>query len=99
MKKVFSKIQREIAYYRTLITHPKTPRLSRWLLIAAIAYFLSPIDLIPDGIPILGQLDDLLIVPGLIFAALALVPKSVKQECREMRRTLEESTAGTANRP
>ncbi len=82
VKRIIEKIKKELAYYRALLTHPRTPRLSRWLLAAAIAYFLSPIDLIPDAIPILGQLDDLLIVPGLIYAALAFIPPSVKKECR-----------------
>jgi len=57
--------------------------MSRWLLGAATAYLVSPIDIIPDFIPILGQLDDLLIVPILIYAALAFIPASVKAECRE----------------
>lgn len=82
MRELFKRVKSEIAYYQVLLAHPKTPKISRWLLVAAIAYVLSPIDLIPDGIPILGQLDDLLIVPVLIWAALALIPASVKQECR-----------------
>lgn len=83
MRKMLKKVKREIAYYRALLTHPRTPRISKWLLGGAIAYFVSPIDLIPDGIPILGQLDDLLIVPTLISAALAFIPTSVKAECRK----------------
>ena len=43
----------------------------------AMAYALSPIDLIPDFIPILGVLDDLVIVPGLIWLALMFIPKDV----------------------
>jgi len=82
MKRLFQRIGREINYYRALIKHPRTPRISRWLIAAAIAYFISPIDLIPDGIPILGQLDDLIIVPTLIYAALAFIPAEVKAECR-----------------
>lgn len=82
VKRIVEKAKRELAYYRAILCHPKTPRIARWLLAGAIAYLLSPIDLIPDGIPILGQLDDLLIVPGLICGALALVPRSVKEECR-----------------
>jgi uncharacterized membrane protein YkvA (DUF1232 family) len=66
-----------------LMIHPKTPKLSRWLIGGAIAYLLSPIDLIPDWIPVLGQLDDLLIVPLLIWAALVIIPSSVKKECRD----------------
>jgi len=83
VRKMLKKVKREIAYYRALLTHPRTPRISKWLLGGAIAYFVSPIDLIPDGIPILGQLDDLLIVPTLISAALAFIPTSVKAECRK----------------
>lgn len=82
MKKALDRIKREIAYYRALFVHPGTPRISRWLLGLAIAYFVSPVDIIPDFIPVLGQLDDLLIVPGLIYAALALIPARVKDECR-----------------
>jgi len=48
----------------------------------AIAYLVSPVDIIPDFVPILGQLDDLFIVPGMIYAALAFIPASVKAECR-----------------
>ena len=72
-----------LAYYRALFTHPRTPKVSRWLRGGATAYLVSPIDIIPDFIPILGQLDDLLIVPSLIYAALAFIPASVKAECRE----------------
>ena len=73
--------RKEIAYYRALITHTQTPKIPRWLLGIAIAYFLSPIDLIPDAIPILGQLDDLVIVTILVCGALALIPNNVKVEC------------------
>ena len=79
----FAKAKRELAYYRALLAHPRTPTISRCLLAGAIAYFVSPIDLIPDFIPVFGQLDDLLIVPGLICAAFAFIPPSVKKECRD----------------
>lgn len=52
------------------------------LLGAAIAYFLSPIDVIPDFVPILGHLDDVLIVPCLIWLAMRLVPAEVSASCR-----------------
>jgi uncharacterized membrane protein YkvA (DUF1232 family) len=82
VKNIVDKIKRELAYYRALWAHPGTPRLSRWLLAGALAYLISPIDLIPDAIPILGQIDDLVIVPSLIFAALAFIPSEVKDACR-----------------
>lgn len=68
--------------YRRMMVHERTPLASKILLGAAIGYFLSPIDLIPDFVPVLGQLDDLLIVPGLLFLALRFVPADVVAECR-----------------
>ncbi len=50
---------------------------------AAIAYALSPVDIVPDWIPILGYLDDVIVVPLLVFVALRLVPASVVTECRQ----------------
>ncbi len=49
---------------------------------AAVGYALSPIDLIPDFIPLLGYLDDLLILPLLIFIAVKCIPSEVLAECR-----------------
>jgi len=48
----------------------------------AIGYLLLPIDLIPDFIPVIGHLDDLVIVPGLIYLALKMIPDEVVAECR-----------------
>ena len=93
--KIIGKVKQEIAYYRALFAHPRTPRISRWLLGGAIAYLVSPIDIIPDFIPILGQLDDLLIVPSMVFAALAFIPVSVKAECRE--RTANKASVAARN--
>ncbi len=72
----------ELDFYRRLLRHPRTPRAARCLLGAAIGYAISPVDLIPDWIPVVGYLDDLLIVPALVFVALRLIPKEVIAECR-----------------
>jgi len=48
----------------------------------AIGYLLLPFDLIPDFIPVIGQLDDVVIVPGLIYLALKMIPNEVVAECR-----------------
>lgn len=73
----------EIEFYRRVLMHPRTPRLAKIILGAAIAYAVSPIDLIPDFIPVIGHLDDLIILPLLIWAAVRLIPESVTAECRQ----------------
>ncbi len=65
----------------TLLRHPKTPRLARWLGFAVIAYAVSPIDLIPEFIPVLGLLDDLLILPLGLALVVHLTPRPLWEEC------------------
>lgn len=60
----------------------RTPWYAKLVAIAVVGYALSPIDLIPDFIPFLGYLDDLLLVPAGIALAIRLVPKEVLDECR-----------------
>jgi uncharacterized membrane protein YkvA (DUF1232 family) len=62
---------------------PRTPWYAKAFAAAIVAYALSPIDLIPDFIPILGYLDDLIIVPLGLIIAVKLVPAPVMAECRE----------------
>lgn len=62
--------------------HPETPRVVRWLALALIVYAVSPIDLIPDFIPILGQLDDLLLLPLGIALVIRLIPERIWLECK-----------------
>ena len=61
--------------------HPKTPWYAKALGLFVEAYALSPIDLIPDFIPVLGYVDDVLL-PGLIWLTLQLLPPDVLTECR-----------------
>jgi uncharacterized membrane protein YkvA (DUF1232 family) len=58
-----------------LFKHPQTPRAAKIVAIVVLAYLVSPIDLIPDFIPVLGQLDDLVIVPLGIALVTRLTPK------------------------
>ncbi|KRB89994.1 YkvA family protein [Noviherbaspirillum sp. Root189] len=62
--------------------HPDTPLLAKALCIFTVAYALSPIDLIPDFIPVLGYVDDVLLLPSFIWLAVRLLPHHVIQECR-----------------
>jgi uncharacterized membrane protein YkvA (DUF1232 family) len=65
---------------------PRTPWYAKWLAAAVAAYAASPIDLIPDFIPVLGYLDDLVIVPLGVWLAVKLIPPQVLAECREQAR-------------
>lgn len=55
---------------------------ARIIIIIAVAYAVSPIDLIPDFIPVFGQLDDLLLLPILIALAIRMIPPDVTARCR-----------------
>ena len=71
--------------------HPKTPWYAKAVTACVVAYALSPIDLIPDFIPVLGYLDDLILVPLGIALVIRLVPGPVMEECRrEAHRRLDE---------
>lgn len=61
---------------------PGAPVLVKALCVFVVAYALSPIDLIPDFIPVLGYLDDVILLPGLIWLAVRLVPRDVLVESR-----------------
>ncbi len=67
--------------------HPLTPWYAKVLAVCVVAYALSPIDLIPDPIPILGYLDDLILVPLGIALAIKLIPPAVMEESREKAQT------------
>jgi uncharacterized membrane protein YkvA (DUF1232 family) len=61
---------------------PETPVLAKIIIAVTVAYAVSPIDLIPDFIPVLGKLDDLVILPALILLAIRLIPPEVTARCR-----------------
>ncbi|WP_036300490.1 YkvA family protein [Methylotenera sp. L2L1] len=83
LKSLAKQLKKELAVYRLVLKHPQTPWLAKCLLWLAVGYLLLPFDLIPDFIPILGQLDEVIIIPALLYCALLLIPKAVIQDCRE----------------
>ena len=62
---------------------PRVPLHARLLALAVVAYAFSPIDLVPDFVPVLGSLDDLILIPLGISLAIRLIPRSVLEECRK----------------
>jgi len=62
--------------------HPQMPWLPKIFALLVVGYFLSPIDLIPDFIPVLGYLDELILLPGCIYLILRMVPPALLLEAR-----------------
>jgi uncharacterized membrane protein YkvA (DUF1232 family) len=75
---------------------PRVPWVAKALAIVVAAYALSPLDLIPDFIPVLGYLDDLIIVPLGIWLVIALIPDEVMADCRSKARAATQRPTSTA---
>lgn len=84
-------LKRDIAVLALALRHPATPWYAKACGALTLLYALSPIDLIPDFVPVLGYLDDLLIVPAGLWLTIRLVPAPVWAECQAeaLRRELE----------
>lgn len=65
------------------LRHPKTPWYAKALGMLTIGYALSPIDLIPDLIPVLGYLDDIILLPLMIGLTIKCIPSEVMADCKE----------------
>ena len=74
--------ERELAVYRRVLADERTPLSAKIFLGLAVGYLCMPFDLIPDFIPVLGHLDDVVIVPGLVYIALRFVPRELVAEHR-----------------
>jgi uncharacterized membrane protein YkvA (DUF1232 family) len=83
LKTIAAKLKAEFEFYKRLQKHPQTPKLAKFFLWLAIGYTLLPFDLIPDFIPVLGQLDEVVIIPLLLYCALKCTPQAVIDSCRE----------------
>jgi len=84
-------LKRKCVVLQLAIVHPRTPWYARTCGALTLTYALSPIDLVPDFVPVLGHLDDLLIVPLGIWMTLKLIPADVWDECEAeaIRRELQ----------
>ena len=83
LKSIAKTLKRELKTYRLVISDKRTPRLAKLTLGLAIGYALMPFDIIPDFIPIIGHIDDAVIIPLLIIIALKMIPKEVIEDCRK----------------
>lgn len=70
---------------------PRTPLYAKMLAMCVVAYAFSPIDLIPDFIPVIGYLDDLILVPLGIIVTLKMIPSDILEEKREQARHMVKS--------
>lgn len=76
-------ITRKLEALYLAFRRPDTPWAAKALLAFTIGYALSPIDLIPDFLPVLGYLDDIILLPLLITVCVRLIPKEILLECEE----------------
>jgi len=84
-------LKEQIHVLRIAYTDKRTPFVAKLLIGLTIGYLLSPIDLIPDFIPVLGILDDLILVPILISISLKLIPKNVLLDAKNKLETNPET--------
>ncbi|AYC30109.1 YkvA family protein [Paenisporosarcina cavernae] len=80
------KLKRQLYVLYLAYQDDRVPWFAKLVTILVVAYALSPIDLIPDFIPIIGYLDDIILVPLGIVLALKLIPEEVRLDCEEMAR-------------
>lgn len=82
------KLKSDIPAVFIALKKKETPLIAKILACITVAYALSPIDLIPDFIPVLGYLDDIILLPILIALTLKFIPKDLFDECRAESETL-----------
>lgn len=83
LKERAKKLKTDIPSVFLSLKRKDTPIIAKILAGITVVYALSPIDLIPDFIPVLGYLDDIIILPALIALTLRLIPKEIFEECRK----------------
>lgn len=83
LKERAARLKRDIPTLFLALKFPRTPRVAKFFAALTVAYALSPVDLVPDFVPVLGYLDDVLLLPALVALTVKLIPKDVFAECRE----------------
>ena len=82
LKHMGRRFKQELAVYRRVLGDRRTPLAAKVLLSLALAYLAMPFDLIPDFLPVVGQLDDVVIIPCLVYLATRLIPPELIAEHR-----------------
>lgn len=77
LKEKAKKLKKDIPAVYLSLKDKRTPFIAKFLAVLTVGYALSPIDLIPDFIPVLGYLDDLIILPSLVALTIKLIPKDL----------------------
>lgn len=83
LKERAKKLKSDIPVVFLSLRHPDTPWYAKALAAITVVYALSPVDLIPDFIPVLGYLDDVILLPALVVLTLRCIPKDVIETCRK----------------
>jgi uncharacterized membrane protein YkvA (DUF1232 family) len=80
LNRVYGKYKKDIRLYWYVFADRRTPGITKLFFTAAIGYALSPVDIIPDFLPFVGHLDDLILLPFLIWLGMRFVPKDVLRD-------------------
>lgn len=82
IRKWARRLRRDVLVLWFAFKHPDVPLWSKAICLLAILYALSPIDLIPDVVPLLGIMDDVILVPALLWLTVRTLPSHVLEECK-----------------
>lgn len=83
IKERAEQLKKDIPAVFSALRKKETPLIAKLLAVITIGYALSPIDLIPDFVPVIGYLDDIIILPLLIAATVRFIPKEIMEQCRK----------------
>ena len=82
LKERARQLKKDMGILFIALKHKQTPWYAKTLAALTVGYALSPIDLIPDFIPVLGYLDDIIILPAMIALTIKLIPKDIFEQCK-----------------
>lgn len=88
LKERAKKLKADVPAVFLALKDKRTPVFAKVMAAVTVAYALSPIDLIPDFIPVLGYLDDVILLPAMIALVIKLIPDNVWGECREKSKNM-----------